>query len=323
MILSRALFLLEIWTRFILYFITSQSYFFCKQQLKGVVPSPILKACLKEMALDKESDNQFADSDDGDDEDNQPKKKKAKKTAAKNHQESGIDVQANSYKGSLTYKEGSKGVSSSLYYVNYTIAKNGDGLSRDDKNKLLADLNAAQTQRASMQGTLEQTKAVADKLLAEPTNEQAVARLEEEAAALQQLSQQVDEARQYKDNATYMSQTKRRINNMVSYWRKRRRLCLDFLYSMEELSEGTVSAKKCLAGDGQIELDSDEVLAKRAVEYGKKKRSCPLSIGAKRPLNMKKKAPKTKVPGIEPSESFVAVLLDTQGSVKRVHIDEE
>ena len=289
-------------------------YVLLEQNLKGVVPAPILKACLGDMALDKQSSNQFADSDD--EEDDEPKKKKAKTLS----NEESIDVEANSYKGSLSYKPG-KGDSSSLFYVNYTIAKNGDGLSRDDKNKLLADLAAAQAQEASIQATLKQTKADADKLLAEPTNEQAVALLEAEASALQKLKQEVEAASKFKDNAKYMQQTKRRIDNMVSYWRNRRRLCMDFLYSMEELTEGTISAKKCLTGDGQIELDSDEVTAKRAVEYGKKKRSRP-SIGAKRPIKSKQVS-KSKVPGIEPTESFVAVLLDTQGSVKRVHIDDE
>ena len=119
-----------------------------------------------------------------------------------------------------------------------------------------------------------------------------------------------------------MQQIKRRIDTMVTHWRKRRRICMDFLFSMEEHTDGTISAKKCLQGDGAIELESDEVVAKRAVEYAKKKRNRP-TLGAKRAVRSSKTAYKSKIPGIEPTESFVAVLLDSQGSVKRVHTDDE
>ena len=68
-----------------------------------------------------------------------------------------VDVEANSYKGSLCFKPG-KGINSSVYYVKYSIAKNGNGLDRDDKNQLAAKLAEAQAQVASLKATLQKTR---------------------------------------------------------------------------------------------------------------------------------------------------------------------
>ena len=276
----------------------------------AVVPQPILKSCLDEMALDKDNANQFADSDDDEEEDEKPKTKKGK--AGKDEP---IGIEANSYKGSLCFKPG-KGSNSSIYYVKYVVAKNGNGLDRDEKNQLAAKLAEAQAQVVSLKATLQQTRTETQTLLAQPTNEQAVLRIDEEGTALQQLDTKVQDARQLKVDEKSLQKIKRRVNNMVSHWRKRRRLCMDFLYSMEEHTDGTISAKKCLAGDGQIELDSDEVIAKRAVEYGRKKRTTN-----RRPTKRAKTTSHVP-PGMEPNEAFVAVLLDAnKGSVKRVYLD--
>jgi hypothetical protein len=42
---------------------------------------------------------------------------------------------------------------------------------------------------------------------------------------------------------------------------------------VEDGSEGVISAKKCCSGDGQIDIESDEIVVKNAIEYGKKKRT--------------------------------------------------
>lgn len=263
------------------------------------------------MALDTDASTQFADSDDED----EPKKKKSKPKKEPS------DAEANSYKGSLSFKSG-KGTSSSLYYVNYATAKNGDGLEPDEKTKLSAALATAQAEEAALKASLKKTQAETAKLLSEPTNEEANARLEKEEAELLDLQEQLEAARKLKVNEKHKQQTKRRIDNMATYWRKRRRICMDFMIAMEENTDGTISAKKCFAGDGQIELDSDEAVAKGAIEYGKKKRSRPMHAGAKRSIKSTKLSKNSKA-GIPPSESFVAVLLDTQGCVERVHLDDE
>jgi hypothetical protein len=261
------------------------------------------------MALDTDASTQFADSDD----DEEAPKKKSKKDDT---------AEAVPYKGSLSFKAG-KGSNSSLYYTNYNTAKNGDGLDREEKNKLATDLAAAEAEEAALKQTLATMRSMTTKLLSEPFNEEATARLEKEEAELSDLQEELEAARKLKVNEKHKEQTKRRIENMATFWRKRRRICMDFLISMEEVTDGTISAKKCLAGDGQIELDSDEAVAKAAIEYAKKKRAGPKSLGGKKLSFAKTSATTSKSGSIPPSESFVAVLLDSQGCVQRVHLDDD
>lgn len=51
---------------------------------------------------------------------------------------------------------------------------------------------------------------------------------------------------------------KKGIEGMGSIWRKRKRQCIEFVSNMEDATEGTISLKKCLKGDGPIDIDSDE-----------------------------------------------------------------
>jgi len=117
---------------------------------------------------------------------------------------------------------------------------------------------------------------------------------------------------------------------MAQQWRKRKRLCMEFLITMEESTEGTISAKKCLAGDGQIDIESDESAIKNAIAYGKKKRTM-----ASRPPTKKMKVSKSlggKTTGLSSSQSltsgltadanFVAVRLDSSGQVERVYLSD-
>lgn len=124
---------------------------------------------------------------------------------------------------------------------------------------------------------------------------------------------ELEAARKFKVNEKHRQQLKQRIFVMTAEWRKRRRICMDFLTSMEDSTEGTVNARKCLSGDGQIDIDSDEAVAKHALEFGKKKRSKIVS-SKKRSLQQQ--------PDILADEYFVAVTLDSQGCVKRVFLDD-
>lgn len=270
------------------------------------MPSPILKACLDDMALDTDTSTQFADSDDDDDE--APTKKKSKKKEEE-------PTEAVPYKNSLTFKAG-KGSNSSLYYVNYNTAKNGDGLDREEKNKLASDLAAAEAEEAALKQTLATMRTTTAKLISEPKNEEADRRLEKEEAELSDLTEQLEAARKLKVNEKHKATTKKRIEHFASFWRKRRRLCMDFLVTMEEVTDGTIIAKKCLLGDGQIDCDSDELVAKQVIAYANSKRA----KGNGKKLAFAKVSASTKT-GIQPSESFVAVLLDSQGSVSRVHLE--
>ena len=276
------------------------------KDLKGVVPAPILKSCLDSMALDKAAAaNPFDDSDDEDD------KKKGSSTDSK--------ASSDPFAGSLAFKAG-KSANSTLYYVDYNKAKNGNGLDLEERNELLTAVATAQAKEAALKTSISQMTADTKVLLQEPTNEEATARLDAETPALADLKSQVEEARKLQVNEKHKKQVKRRIDNMAAQWRKRRRICMDFLIAMEENTDGTISVKKCLAGDGQIEIDSDEVVAKHALEFAKKKRNKPL-VHKKRGLGAKKQ--QSAPQGILADEAFVAVKLSSAGTVERVYLDDD
>jgi hypothetical protein len=289
------------------------SMFLYLQGLKAVVPSPVLKSCLDDMALDglNNAGCGFADSDD---------EGVSTKATAKPKKESG-----DSFAGSLMFK-GSKNPSTSLYYSDQNkLPNNGNGLERDVRDDLYSKI-AQQKAEMEMLGTkLKVMKSETTTLLGQPTNEEAVTRLLTEESTLAEIVEQAEEARKLQVNENYKKQVKRRIDNMTAEWRKRRRLCMDFLIVMEESTDGTISMKKCMSGDGQIDIDSDEGVAKAAVSYTKQKRNNPKKrgIGGRTIVSNKAGGGGAAGSGLVADENFVGVLLNSQGCVKRVYVDEE
>ena len=104
---------------------------------------------------------------------------------------------------------------------------------------------------------------------------------------------------------------------------------VDTLISMEESTDGTVSAKKCLSGDGQIDIDSDQIAIRDAKAYATKKKMRK-SLGSRQQVRLGKGASDgSKDKSVDGSdvfadENFIAVELDAQGNVSRVYlVDEE
>jgi hypothetical protein len=259
------------------------------------------------MALDKHDDkNPFADSDDESD----PK------------EEIGNTVP---YSGSLLFKAG-RNQSSNLYYVDHSKLK---GMDRDQRDTLANDKGAAKAEEDALKATLKATLEQATRLLSEPTNEEAALLLEEDEETLKDLEGKLDEARELKVNEKHKQKTKRRIQNMAAQWRKRRRLCMDFLIGLEENTDGSVSAKKCLNSDGQITLDSDEAVAKAAAQFANDKRSRTTKGGLKGRnkagsvgLGLGKGSLSTQSASLA-DENFVAVTLDSQLNVCRMYVDKQ
>lgn len=267
------------------------------------------------MALDK-GDNRNPFDDDSDDEEESTSKK------AKNSSSSSATTTTPSdpYAGSLQLKIG-KSQASNLYYVDYNKRK---VLDAEERNELLQTIATSNATEEALQETLKSTLAQADKLLSEPTNEVIAEQLEIQSAAVQELEEKVAEAMKLKVNEKHKQSTKRKIQNMTAQWRRRKRLCMDFLIALEENTDGSIRAKKCLAGDGPIALDSDEVVAKAAVEFAKKKRArrqSQLSMKGHKAL----KTSKTQNPNSAATladENFVAVNLDSQHCVSRIHVND-
>ena len=280
---------------------------FVVQGLKAIVPSPVLNTCLQDMALDKnESKNQFADSDD----EEEPEKTKEA-------------TPSDSFAGSLCFKAG-RNQASNLYYVDHTKIK---GMDRDQREALATESFATLAEEAALKDTLKQTLDRATQLLSEPTNEKVVVLLETEEKDVTELELNVEEARKLKVNEKHKQKTKKRIQTMSANWRKRKRMCMEFLIGLEENTDGSVSAKKCLAGDGQIALDSDEAVASAVLRFAKDKRARNVSAGGAQGRKSKgMAAPKVKTstkPASLADENFVGVLLDSQGTVSRVYVEEE
>jgi hypothetical protein len=292
--------------------------------LKAAVPSPVLKACLDEMVDSSTAGNPtFADSDDEDGD----KKVAAKKVKSGGGvEDTGTITTSDSYKSSLCFKAG-KTSNASLYYVDYTKLKNnGNGLEPHARNELAADVAKSQAEEGALAESIKQLTKDTVQLLSEPTNVEAVARLEEEEAELKDLAERAEAGRKLKVNEKHKLKVKRGIEYMAAQWRKRRRICMDFLISMEENSDGSITIKRCLSGDGPIDIDSDEAVAKGAVAFALKKRSAPALLAKKRgPVTKKSKLGSVPSDGNEAlaNEDFVAVALNSQGTVSRVMVSEE
>lgn len=262
------------------------------------------------MALGNDFPTQFIESD-SEGEDDVPKKLatiKVKENSSSNIQ----------FQHSLSFK-GSKGSNSGLYYVNYNDAKDGNGLDRDEKNHLLSDLATVRSKHESLHNAVNAIRLTTSQLLLEPLNKDLNNMLTTAESKLIDLGEQLDVARQYVVNEKDKEKTKKRIEYFSSFWRKRRKLCLDFLIGFEELTEGAVTAKSCLGGNGPIDIDSDEAIVKLALDFAKKKRSRMIasksgSSSAKSDIGKST---------MHPSETFVAVKLDSRGNVERVHIHDD
>jgi len=269
--------------------------------LKAIVPSPVLKQCLDDMALASDEDgNLFADSDD-----DEPK------TSTKKHKV----VSTEEFAGSLSFKAG-RNANTSLYFVDHTKQKNnGNGLEFDARDQLCTDKSKAEHELAKLKQEHSQMEADTKRLNSEPTNEEAALKLESVEATMTGLREKLQDARKLTVNEKHRKQTKRRIEGMATQYRKRRRICMDFLISMEENTDGTISMKKCLAGDGQIDIESDEKAIKDSKTFAanvRARKARGLSAG-------KKKATAETVG----DEDFVGIELDSQGNIRRMYMDEE
>lgn len=272
--------------------------------MKAIIPSPVLSACLQEMALDKNDDkNPFDLSDEEQEEEEKPP-----------------SSSSDPFSGSLLLKLG-KNQGTSLYYVAHNKLT---GLDQDQRNTLLQNIAMTTAEEESLKDTLKSILDHATKLLSEPTNEYMAEQLVSQEATVDDLRNQLDEAQKLKVNEKHKQKTKRKIQNMAAQWRKRKRLCMDFLIAMEENTDGTVRAKKCLAGDGQIALDSDENVAQAAVEFAKKKLSRKFKAGnpSRKVLGVNLKVDNNASTSLS-DDSFVAVNLDSQYNISRVYVGDE
>lgn len=269
----------------------------------------MVKMCLDDMALDhfiKES--QFIESDD---EDADVELEKVKKRIPKE-----AHAHADIYAGSLCLKKG-RNANTSLYYADQKkLLNDGNGLLPEDRNELYSNHANVLAEKAVIENTTMLNISEANRLLSQLSNidmTSALTVLEDEVT---ELRSQIDAANEYKNNEKSRKLLLKKIDVMQAQWRKRRRLCLDFLCFFEEVTEGTVSMKKSLEGGGPIELESDEVAIKSHIAFKANKRKRQQNaLGSSLGGNAKRLKSEFVA-----SESFVGVELTSSG-IKRVFLN--
>ncbi len=253
-----------------------------------MIPLPVLKATLTDMSTDLRDDELSEASDDNDDEGIKEKESVGGKF---------IDL----FAGSVFFKAG-RSAASSVYYVVYNKMPE---LNSKKKRKLYEKVSNSKAECEQLTLILKQLGAKTTQLLTEPTNDELIGRLNDLENDVATLEKKVNDARALTVNESHKNKLKRRIQSMTGHYRKRKQLCCSFLCSLEEISDGTISKKKCLKGDGQIALDSDESANNAAIAYAKSKK-----------FSKAKKA-------VLADENFVGVALDSQQMIKRIYINKE
>ena len=248
-----------------------------------------------------------SDGDDEDDGNIQPKKKKAKSNPD------------DPFSGSLLYK-GGKTAMNSLYYVDFSKCKNNGNHDAELYNNVYGKQTAYAGELNTM--TMEETAltAAAKKLISEPTNEEATVRTTEECNKLETLREQVTEARKVMVNEDRPKKIKKAILEGAAEWRKRKRVWMDGFYWLEEATDGVISIKKCLSGNGAIEVDSDEATIALARDLAIKYRHAPSQNNTSKKVG--NRSWKSSM-GLSADPSFIGVLLDSRGNVARQYLADE
>ena len=83
------------------------------------------------------------------------------------------------------------------------------------------------------------------------------------------------------------------------------------------IAAGTVSVKKCLKGDGQICIDSDESIIKGAKAYAATKKNTTIVR-----KSSKGRPSSGATAGLNPDPNFIGVMLSSNGNPERVYMDE-
>jgi hypothetical protein len=214
------------------------------------------------MALDSFSPEcQFAESDD-DEGNSRPSSKK----------KSNVGTSLDEYAGCIILKPG-RNANSCLYYVDYSkLYNNGNGMLAEDRNELLSSYEKAKQELQIFESDIKMMSDETIRLLSEPINLDLNTIVETLEVEVSELKQRVSESMGLKSNEKLRKSLMKKIDNMAAQWRKRKRITMDFLVMMEDVTEGTVCVKKCMNGDGPMDIDSDEAVIKGQIQFLEQKR---------------------------------------------------
>ena len=214
--------------------------------MKAVVPSPILGVCLNEMVLQSNPSIYRGENDEED--------------------ESALNVKASQdrFIGSLLRKYG-RNINNTLFYVNQiTLVNNGNGFRADQCSKLMTLYESTDNQLSSLRNHNQQLRARTIQLNSELTNEDLQRNISSLEMETLKIFREIEDAKVFAENEKKKIILMKSRKFFLSCWKKRKIICKDFLLKMEEWSEGIIIAKKCLKGNGPIEIDSDDSFIERA-----------------------------------------------------------
>jgi hypothetical protein len=82
-----------------------------------------------------------------------------------------------------------------------------------------------------------------------------------------------------------VQKVRKEIENLSAIWRTCKRQCIEFITNNEESTEGAITLKKCLKGEGALEIYSDEAAIKGVdciwPETGQEAQGYPWKLGWK------------------------------------------
>ena len=151
-----------------------------------------------------------------------------------------------------------RGSNTVLRYVDYNkLSNNENGLLPDESYELITVSQSISIEEQNLKRELQKIAGLTNKLLSEPTNEEASIGLESKESELAILEEKLDSLRVRNVNEHTRDKFIKLTDELASVWRKRRRICKDYLISLEECIDGSISMETCLAGDDQFYLEDD------------------------------------------------------------------
>lgn len=248
---------------------------------------------------------------------NLKKIKKIQKQREKENNDNNEDDSA-LYKNSLQKKYG-RSANGTLFFVNQSTLENkGNALPPHEQSERIGEYKKLEMDIESKQNQITHMKQDTTRLNSEPTNQEATTQIKTLEQEISKIEEELQQAQKYLKNAQQKELLEKNVVYMKDYWFKRKKKCVDFLSQMDDWTEGTVSMKKCLKGDGQIEIESDESALKDAMEQYN---MAPMKRRIGQPhLSMNKRRALNNQSGIKPS--FVGLRLLKKGDTERVYFND-
>lgn len=223
----------------------------------------------------------------------------------------------------MIYQKNGRNAKTTLYFMNQKNLENdGNGMKPDQRNDLLSSLQSAKLNLQNLVELKQTIETGTNLLLSQPFNDEINRLLPEQESRIETLLKEIESAKNLKIDERKMRHIQRKVDEMSSHWRKRKRLCIDFFNMMEDCTEGVMCAKKSLAGNGQIEIESDEMIMKQAkmMHSNRKKMKLGEKPHCRNKIVMRNRSeePSNEV---KPLASFVAVKLGPNNTVERVTLE--